>query len=576
MLPEAAPTRSNVWSNVSPSEARASPTKNGASTTLPNAPKKYRLSRDNTGYPAEMTVPSESPPPSGHSPPSPLHEYLNSTYDLGETRIRVGYRGHGNSAWHLHSGAVRRLLGKLAIASPEDHSAFASHYIDYHYNTLLTPARQRGFHVDAGVELTDLQLLAKLQHFGAATGLLDFTLSPLVALWFACQEPDTDGTVFVLDISPSMNDTLTWENISGSSFSSVLDSLRSHSDLITWEPAAFGEASSRIIAQQSLLALMHPQGRSSRLVGSIPIRRDDKPDLLYELQALGVGEETLFLDVHGFSRANSPSTALREGSESATTLLNAANQQFQRANYPQAIATYTTLLQRYADAEKIHFLRGNAYASAGLNSEAIEDYGATLANREQLIGVSVAAVLFNKGNILSRESDYDAAISDYSDAIALRPSFHNAHFNRGNVYFEISELERAVDDYRNAGDSANAKYNQGNAHMILGQFEAALECYSLALGLGGSSEQLNNNLAHARHYATVLDGLDAHWDGEFQGDQTLRTARIRLPDNLDRSLFKRQPIISGNVGNIGNEGALNQVGGRRADGGFGVILQFYT
>ena len=157
-----------------------------------------------------MRDPPERPTPVGDSSASPLQMYLNRTYELARPRIRVCYRGHGNSAWKLHSGAVRRLLHKLAISAPEEYSNFASHYIDYHYNTLLTPARQRGFHIDAGVQLSDLQLLAKLQHFGAATGLLDFTLSPLVALWFACQEAGMDGTVFVLDVTPSMNDTLTW------------------------------------------------------------------------------------------------------------------------------------------------------------------------------------------------------------------------------------------------------------------------------------------------------------------------------------------------------------------------------
>ena len=47
---------------------------------------------------------------------------------------------------------------------------------------------------DRGTETdSPLQLLARLQHFGAATGLLDFSYSPLVALWFACEDPSPRG-----------------------------------------------------------------------------------------------------------------------------------------------------------------------------------------------------------------------------------------------------------------------------------------------------------------------------------------------------------------------------------------------
>lgn len=525
-------------------------------------------------YPADMPVPSESPPPNDYRPTSPLQSYLDKTYALGRTRIRVGYRGQGNSAWPLHSGAVRRLLDKLPIDSPEDDSAFTAHFLDYHYNTLLTPARQRGFHIDSGVELTDLQLLAKLQHFGAATGLLDFTLSPLVALWFACQESNVDGAVFILDCSPSLNDTLTWEHVSESPFSSVLSSLGSPSGLIVWEPPTFGEATPRIIAQQSILVLMHPQVRSSRLLGQIPIQGNDKPDLLEQLRSLGIAEDTLLLDVHGFARANSPSMVLRDGHESASTLLNTANQQFLRAEFKLAIQNYSTILSRYADADNIHVLRGNAFAADGKNSEAINDYDKALSNKDRLTGISVAAVLFNKGNALARDDQHGAAIAAYSEAIGLRQAFHRAYFNRGNSYFALSNLEEAIADYRRAADLRDAKYNQGNAHMIRGKFRAALECYESALDLGEASEQLDNNLAHARHLSTILKGVDTHWDGELHEDQALRTAKIRLPDDADSSLFKTQPVLSGNVGNAGNEGALSQFGGPGAEGGGGFILRF--
>ena len=40
---------------------------------------------------------------------------------------------------------------------------------------------------EMGRQLSDLEILAELQHFGAATCLIDFSRSALVALWFACQ-----------------------------------------------------------------------------------------------------------------------------------------------------------------------------------------------------------------------------------------------------------------------------------------------------------------------------------------------------------------------------------------------------
>ena len=58
-----------------------------------------------------------------------------------------------------------------------------------------------------GRELKDLEILAELQHFRAATCLIDFTYSAQVALWFACQSshkkpPDSeelaDGKVCVI------------------------------------------------------------------------------------------------------------------------------------------------------------------------------------------------------------------------------------------------------------------------------------------------------------------------------------------------------------------------------------------
>lgn len=59
---------------------------------------------------------------------------------------------------------------------------------------LLDDARIRGFDHHDGMQLCDLELLALLQHNGAATHLLDLSRDVTTPLWFAASEcPETTG-----------------------------------------------------------------------------------------------------------------------------------------------------------------------------------------------------------------------------------------------------------------------------------------------------------------------------------------------------------------------------------------------
>ena len=52
---------------------------------------------------------------------------------------------------------------------------------------LIKEARLLGHDYKNGRQLKDLEILAELQHLGAATCLIDFTYNAHIALWFACQ-----------------------------------------------------------------------------------------------------------------------------------------------------------------------------------------------------------------------------------------------------------------------------------------------------------------------------------------------------------------------------------------------------
>ena len=89
------------------------------------------------------------------------------------------YRGIPNADWEVESSAYRRIRQSKKTAPP---LSVLRNYIE----RLLRDAKTRRFQGQEG--LTNLQLLAELQHHGAATCLIDFTSNALIALWFACRD----------------------------------------------------------------------------------------------------------------------------------------------------------------------------------------------------------------------------------------------------------------------------------------------------------------------------------------------------------------------------------------------------
>ena len=114
-----------------------------------------------------MTEQSKTTPGHGKS----VAYYVEKIEDTTRGTSYV-YRGQANEAWQMESGAARRI--KLTREG-DDGSLLPSISMVEYQNNLLTDARQKGFGLVNGRRLPDLELLTELQHFGAATCLLDFT-----------------------------------------------------------------------------------------------------------------------------------------------------------------------------------------------------------------------------------------------------------------------------------------------------------------------------------------------------------------------------------------------------------------
>jgi tetratricopeptide (TPR) repeat protein len=76
----------------------------------------------------------------------------------------------------------------------------------------------------------------------------------------------------------------------------------------------------------------------------------------------------------------------------------------------------------------------------------------------------------------AEKGNYDRAISDYTEAIRLKPNYAKAYYNRGNAYREKGDYDRAISDYNEAirlnPKDANAYHSRGVAYYHKGEEEA--------------------------------------------------------------------------------------------------------
>ena len=278
------------------------------------------------------------------------------------------YRGQKNADWGVESGASWRLRSFWKLK--EEVTIPKKEFIDYHKDELLGPARMDGHGVEEGRRLSDLELLAKLQHHEAATCLIDFTRNFPVAMWFACEShEEKDGQIFILNTRDSnnfrpLNDEkvleqdlgdfpefqipveatsskkttppsspedrratlpkevtipsspedkkdplLTREGKKATSYQESPSTETSNPSLWHWQPHGLIE---RILKQDSLFIFGQPKIKDT-LLQKIKIKHEYKEKILDELEKLGITERSLFKDLPGFAKSHGRDKSLPRG-----------------------------------------------------------------------------------------------------------------------------------------------------------------------------------------------------------------------------------------------------------------------
>ena len=485
------------------------------------------------------------------------------------------FRGQSDALWPLRSGASRRLT---ADGIEEVNPDFLDEYLEYHRD-LLDRARRVASYGQRDRTDSPLQLLASLQHFGAATGLLDFTYSPLVALWFACEDPSRDGKVFFLS-HELPNTTFVTPELERQDIGNILSRNQDPTGAayVLWEPIVEGDAALRILGQRSVFVIGRPVV-DDRFVKALEIEAADKAPLRAELDQLDVSARTIYRDLVGFCQLEG-AKAGRAGPTTASAYLRRANAAYSRGEHQEAVDAYGKCLE-FRQAGETYFLRGNANAALGRHQEAIDDYGTALDSPDFARAESSSmrypwfplGPIFNRGNEQACLGNHLDAIADYRRATEADPQYMPARYNCGNAYFMQQQYADAVACYDEviamAPADMPALINKALALVLQGELDAAETCYRAAQRAGPLP---NNTLEPLLELQTAFAGLakSGLTVEVMVGNRNTVRASARHPDY--RGSGDRGVLFMGIYGSSGNMGGPRLTGGKGFEGGPGVLV----
>ncbi len=491
--------------------------------------------------------------------------------DEAKDMSRPTYRGQAQAdSWKLRSGAVDRLVKAHGDEILSDKNELRKQVSQYHKDLILQ------MEVIDGEKMEDLQRLSILQHHGGATGLLDFTESPLAALWFACKdEHDEDGKVFIFDIGDHQ------VAVNGRNLRE--EELFSTERVVYYEPDR--SLSPRIVAQQSLFVICNPPSVPDSHLKSVVIPKETKGLMTEYLQGLGLSEESLFRDLPGLARANTRHSPLRPKRTLAPEQhRDLGNRAYQAARYDDALTHYRAYAGAVPDDAQPYCLIGDTLSALQRFQEAIDAYTQAIEKTVQPIGMGpVQAVIqnevvapfmlhtlyYNRGNVHAAIGNHTQAVSDYDSALEHGNQLRrNVLFNRGNSKYVLEHYEEAFADFEGAWserEGSDAALAMGNCRVLVGEFVEGLARYSDGVRIGepeGSAAHCRQNAEYLRRILGALDGSD---------HDVRREGHVVYVDAADE--FAPFPFV-GNQGNTGNmsSGMVPLAGGKGFAGGIGFAV----
>ena len=394
------------------------------------------------------------------------------------------FRGVPNKAYKIQASAYRR---------PEENERNFEKFLNINKD-LIRAARQRGYDRKDGREWSDLDILVELQHYGAATCLIDFSYSAQIALWFACQHfqkkdengelqninKPPHGKVSVMQMKRSKFTEITPDFMKGDVEKIIDDFLKEPkgSPLYYLKPMF---QNNRIISQQSVL-----------LFGNYELDADDecfiedgcKDEILTELErTTGYTEDRLFPDFEGFAWVNREAATYTEPTYSALIDFGeSAIEKEEQEEVEKALEYSSRAIQKEPNRIQAYNLRGRAYTSLERYDRALEDF-----EKAETMDPDDAETYFNRGYLYQQQGLYSDAINEYDTAISKKENYAEAYYRSGQSKYRLGQVEEALTDFtetiRLKHDYFEAYYQRALALLLLRSVDDARQDLEVALEL---------------------------------------------------------------------------------------------
>ena len=177
---------------------------------------------------------------------------------------------------------------------------------------------------------------------------------------------------------------------------------------------------------------------------------------------------------------------------------------FSKGEINQALDAVQGLLKDYPNEPVLFNIKGACYADLGQLDVAVTNYKEAIT-----IKPDYAKAHFNLAGSLHDLGQLETAVQSYQKAIEIEPGYAEAYNNLGNVFQELKQANSAVQSYKKAleikPDYVAAQYSLGNTFMELGQLEEAVKSYKAALKLKPDFVEAINNLGIAFYKLQQMD-----------------------------------------------------------------------